>query len=206
MKHPTSTALHHYWLRCQRGDGNSAVQLHAAALAQLLPCLFLIELTAGGGALFRYCGASLTNRYGRDLQDDSFLALWNATDREILERNLIVMARQSTGLVAGILGETVGDGVSAYEMLILPLATTTRTGGAIGSIARIGGHDERNRIRARLVSQRLQSIRFLGREDAPSGEVALERAKPDRRHAHLTLVAGGNGRAEPTGAAPVTEL
>ena len=64
-------------------------------------------------------------------------------------------------MVAGVLGETLGGGVISYEMLLLPLSGEDGAAGAIGSMVRIGGHDETNRIRARIVAQSLRSIRFL---------------------------------------------
>jgi hypothetical protein len=75
----------------------------------------------------------------------------------MLERDLKAMAKRATGLVAGVLAETVGAGFSMFEMLLLPLAGDGGTAGAIGSMVRIGGHEEANRIRARIVAQSLRS-------------------------------------------------
>jgi hypothetical protein len=199
MKHATSIALHGYWQSCHNAGGVWAGGMRAAELAPILPSLFLIDLTAQTGACFRYCGAAITARYGRDLTNESFLTLWNVDDREILQRELRKMAVHSTGLVAGVTGETVGGGFSAFEMLILPLAAASGMGGAIGSMARVGGHDEANRIRARLVSQSLRSTRFLSAAQrpefaiTPAAEPGLRRplSSIPRRHRHLTVVSGG---------------
>jgi hypothetical protein len=199
MKHATSIALHSYWQSCHDAGGVPAGGIRAAELAPILPSLFLIDLTAHTGTCFRYCGAAIALRYGRDLTDESFLALWKLGDRDRLERELRAMAVHSTGLVAGVTGETVGGGFSAFEMLLLPLAVDSGMGGAIGSMARIGGHDEANRIRARLVSQSLRSTRFLSAAHHPVVPVAhaVEPCPPrplssvPRRHRHLTVVSGG---------------
>ena len=198
MKHATSIALHSYWRNCQDASGVPAGGIRAAELAPILPSLFLIDLTAHTGACFRYCGAAIALRYGRDLTDESFLALWNADDRDRLERELRSMAADSTGLVAGVTGETVGGGFSAFELLLLPLAAASGLGGAIGSMVRVGGHDEANRVRARLVSQSLRSTRFLSAARGPvvtgAPAVGPGRHRPissiPQRNRHLTVVSG----------------
>lgn len=196
MKHATSIALHSYWQSCHGASGVPAGGMRAAELAPILSSLFLIDLTPHTGACFRYCGAAIALRYGRDLTDESFLALWNVADRDRLERELRAIAVDSTGLVAGVTGETVGGGFSAFEMLLLPLAAASGVGGAIGSMARVGGHEEANRIRARLVSQSLRSTRFLAAARRPvvTGAPAAEPGRhwpifsiPQRRR-HLTVV------------------
>jgi hypothetical protein len=107
-------------------------------------------------------------------------------------------------MVAGVLAETVGGGVVALEMTLLPLAGARGAAGAIGSMARIGGHDETNRVRGRVVGQSLRSIRFLpdtalpGRPRRvmavpPAGlRLASAAAIPTpRRYGHLTVLSGG---------------
>jgi hypothetical protein len=199
MKHATSTALYAYWQGCHDRMGVPAGHIRAAELATILPSLFLIELNLLAGARFRFCGASIATRYGRDLTHESFLALWNAEDRELLERDLRVMSARSSGLVAGVVVETVGGGFTSFEMLILPLAGETTAAGAIGSMVRIGGHEELNRIRARILSQSLRSARFLPpvghgylRDDTPfSPALAAPPSEARRRYRHLTVVHGG---------------
>ena len=58
------------------------------------PSVFLIDLDAseGAGFRFRFCGASIATRYGRDLTDESFLALWSPTDAGALKRDLCAVA------------------------------------------------------------------------------------------------------------------
>ena len=60
----------------------------------------------------------------------------------MLQRDLRAIAFRSTGMVAGVLAETMGGGIISYEMLLLPLAGDNGAAGAIGSMVRIGGHDE----------------------------------------------------------------
>ena len=201
MKHEISTALYGYWLARHRDMPVRASLIRPAELAPLLPFLFLIEIDPSDRPQFRFrfCGASIAARYGRDLTDESFLALWDGPDRSMLQRDLRALAFRFTGTVAGVLAETMGGGVISYEMLLLPLAGENGTAGAIGSMVRIGGHDESNRIRARIVAQSLRSIRFLpvaGSEILPGySKAAPALAAADlgmrRRYGHLTVVTGG---------------
>src|SRR4051794_19673477 len=141
MKHATSRTLHEYWVRCGGRAGVAATAL-SVDLAPLLPSIFLLDV--GADLRFSLCGEAIARRYGRDLLGDRFLALWTARDREQMERHVRVMAA-SSGLVAGVLGETVGAGFVAFEMLLLPLRGKGGVTGAIGSMERVGGHEESNR-------------------------------------------------------------
>ncbi len=117
----------------------------------------------------------------------------------MLQRDLRALAFRVTGTVAGVLAETAGGGVISYEMLLLPLAGENGAAVAIGSMVRIGGHDEANRLRARIVAQSLRSIRFLpvaGSLTSPSpAKAAPALSTADlgirRRYRHLTVVTGG---------------
>jgi hypothetical protein len=201
MKHETSKALYAYWLGCHRGTGVRATAVRAADLAAILPSLFLIDIEKTDNARFRFrfCGASISTRYGRDLSEEDFLMLWNPTDTTTLKRDLSASAFRSTGMVTGVMGETLGGGVVSLEMLLLPLTGETGTAGAIGSMVRIGGHDETNRVRARVVAQAIRSIRFLPdtrpdflRASLATAPVASAASfKMPRRYGHLTVVEGG---------------
>src|SRR5688572_16181241 len=98
MKHATSMALYAYWQRSHGRTGVPAAEIRAAELAPILPYLFLVDLDAAAGLRFRYCGASIAMRYGRDLTQESFLDLWSAADRELLERDTRLMALRASGL------------------------------------------------------------------------------------------------------------
>ncbi len=201
MKHEVSSALYDYWLSRHRDTPVRASGIRPGELATLLPSLFLIELDSSDKPQFRvrFCGAAIATRYGRDLTDESFLALWDNPDRSMLQRDLRALAFRSTGMVAGVIAETMGGGVISYEMMLLPLAGENDAVGAIGSMVRIGGHDEANRLRARIVAQSLRSIRFLPMAGSESLR-GYSRAAPalsagelgmSRRYGHLTVVNGG---------------
>jgi hypothetical protein len=197
MKHATSIALHEYWRKCHVNGGVTAGQIRAAELADLLPSLFLIDLHRITGPRVRFCGLNLSRRYGRDLAGENFLDLWSVDDRKTMERNLSIVSLRSAGFVAGVMGETIGAGFTSFELLLLPLSGASGTAGAIGSMERIGGHEEKNRIRARLVAQTLRSVRFVPAPTQPSSPFSLLGVLPPaaaprhpRRRPHLSLVVG----------------
>ncbi len=199
MKHETSTALYHYWLGARNDTGVRAGGVKATELAPLLPDLILVDLDPSLETRIRFCGAAIASRYGRDLSEESFLDLWGPDDREALNRDLRAMSARSTGLVAGVMGETMAGGFVSYEMLLLPLSGEKGGAGALGSMVRVGGHEESNRIRRRIITQWLRSVRFL-----PAAHPGARRrndtlldtlpATPDnrgKRYGHLTVVNGG---------------
>lgn len=214
MKHATSIALHAYWQSCQRQSGVRAAFLDAVELAPILPSLFLLDLGGKRRPMFRFCGASIALRYGRDLAGEPFLPLWTAADRDALTQHVGTLVLESGGLVAGVLGETAAGGFTSFEMLLLPLVGDDGLTGAIGSMARTGGHDEVNRIRARLVGQSLQSLRFLPVADGPlpwrvdsAGPVVADDSAPGlRRYGHLTVLSGGKQGERSCPAVSVTDL
>jgi hypothetical protein len=201
MKHEVSTALYAYWVSRHHDTAVRASGIRPNELAPLLPYLFLIELDPSEQPRFRfrYCGVAVARCYGRDLSDEDFLPLWSPDDRMTLQRDLRAVAFRSSGMVTGLLAETMGGGITSYELLLLPLAGDNNTAGAIGSMVRIGGHDDSNRIRARIVAQSLRSIRFLpivdsgNRKPHPRGASLgqLSHLGARRRYGHLTVVTGG---------------
>ena len=210
MKHATTVAVYEYWrdLRGLRRAASRAA-IDPASLGPLLPDLFLIETDATRDAQFRFCGASIARRYGRDLEGESFLDWWSGEDRVAMRRNLSLIGRDLAPIVLGTIAETAGGGATTFEMILLPLLGDSGCDGAIGSLARTGGHDEINRIRARILSQEIRSQRFLdgddGRRNVRRPHVMVPAAQsPARRRMdppapsilrsrprHLTLVVGG---------------
>jgi hypothetical protein len=191
MKHQATAALYSYWLACHTDVAVRAGGIDAAELAPLVPDLFLLEFDPAGDAKFRFCGAELAVRYARDLAGERFLALWSAPDRTELEQNLQLMRSRSTGMVMGVMGETMGSGFVSYEVLLLPLVGERGGAGALGSMVRVGGHDEQNRIRCRIVAQSLRSTRFLPVEGRPPSTMPAPVPQRPKRYGHLTVLSGG---------------
>jgi len=200
MKHPTSLALYDYWIRRRVHGGVSAGAIRAAELAPFVDSLFLMERAPRAGLRFRFCGAGLARRYGRDLAGTPFLDLWSAGERPVLASHLDLLAKRHTGLVTGAVAETAAGGFTAFELLLLPLNGETGFTGAIGSMVRTGGHDEANRIRARIVSLSVRSLRILPlaspqpAEERPTIYSPSGPAPIRRTYGHLIVLPGGLAR------------
>jgi hypothetical protein len=193
LKHPTSVALRDHWEACCRGPDlpeSSALQLQTLGAA--VTDAFTIAASIRDG-VYGFCGGALALRYGRDLAGESFLARWSVEDRTVLDRHLCAIASGGAGIVLGLTAETAAGGFTSFEVVLLPVAHETGIG-AIGSMARVGGHDDANRIRARIVAQFLRSVRVLETERPTRllpARTGYQMPQKRRNHGHLTLVAGG---------------
>jgi hypothetical protein len=195
MKHATSRGLYDHWDGLRRGrPAPERGDLPPTVLGSRLVEAFLLDLAAGTEPCYRFCGSEIAMRYGRDLAGEPFLLPFAARDRAILAERLAQLRVHAVGFVAGIAAETAGSGFSTYEFLLLPLRGARTWDGAIGSMARTGGHETRNAVAARIVAQSLRSLRVLGTDEAlvlppPAPGAALPPASGARRP-HLVLVRG----------------
>ena len=205
MKHIVSRQLYAYWNRrwgSQSAPGRSAIEPYD--LGPMLVDTFLLDLNGSNRAKFRFCGSNIAMRYGRDLGDEDFLALWNDDDRKSLGHHLTLMAKDAVAMIAGVVAETAGGGFIAFEMVLLPLSgaesCTNRCDCAIGCFVRTGGHSDANRVGARIVSQSLRSMRFLTPRLEPFTNVpdrtipqplAPDTPQVRRKYGHLVVMDGG---------------
>jgi hypothetical protein len=193
MKHATSRGLYDHWDGLRRGrPAPERGDLPPTVLGSRLVEAFLLDLAAGTEPCYRFCGSEIAMRYGRDLADEPFLRPFAARDRDALAERLADLRAHAIGFVAGIAAETAGSGFSTYEILLLPLRGAVAWDGAIGSMARTGGHEARNKAAARILAQSLRSLRVLGADEAllipPPAPPADPVSRP--RRPHLVLVRG----------------
>lgn len=189
MKHPLNRRLYANWNR-RRGTGPAFAGCEVALAelgAQLVHC-FVVEFRGAGPARLRFCGSSLAMRYGRDLTDDDFLSLWRSPDRRTWAQALAQMRQTGAGIVADVTAETLGGGFATFELVLLPLSDGTVCDSAIGCMARTGGHEETNRIKAGIVAQSLDSHRCLS-EPSAAKRASVEATRPARRP-RLTVIDG----------------
>jgi len=201
MKHKVSRELFEYW---NRRRGQEKVPQRSAIepfdLGRKLVDTFLIQSNASGDPIFRFCGSNIANRYGRDLTGENFLMAWPVDERPEIKGNFTRMSQTGLGFVGGFAAETAGGGIINYELTILPLRGGAKLDQAIGAIVRVGGHEETNRVRDRIVSQTLRSVRVLEERDKAFLEPRdithrlppLPKPAQIRKHyGHLAVVNGG---------------
>ena len=199
MKHTISRELFEYWNR--RRDGKNVPDRSAIEpfdLGRKLVDTFLIQIDQAGEPRYRFCGSSIANRYGRDLTGEDLLLAWSMDDRRDIMSSITQMLQTGLGFVAGLAAETAGGGLINYELTILPLRGETEIDQAIGSLVRVGGHEETNRVRDRIVAQTLRTVRvleerdkaFLRPRDITHRLPALPQSSQIRkRYGHLAVVA-----------------
>lgn len=206
MKHIVSRQLYAYWNRrrgSQRAPERTAIEPYD--LGPMLVDTFLLDLQGTDRTKFRFCGSNIAMRYGRDLADEDFLALWSDEDRQSLTHHLTLMAEDAVAMTAGIVAETAGGGFITFEMVLLPLSSATGCDRAIGCLVRTGGHSDANPVGARIVSQSLRSMRFLTPRTEPFMS-APDRSIPPppapamtdvrRKYGHLVVVDGGKSASD----------
>ncbi len=201
MKHIVSRQLYAYWNRrrgSQLAPDRSSIEPYD--LGPMLVDTFLLDLKGKDGTKFRFCGSSIAMRYGRDLAEEDFLALWNENDRQSLAHHLTLMSKEAVAMTAGVVAETAGGGFITFELVLLPLSSSRGFDRAIGSLVRTGGHSDTNPVGARIVSQSLRSMRFLTPHAEPFMN-APDRSIPPppspsmsavrRKYGHLVVMDGG---------------
>ncbi|MGF1454845.1 MAG: PAS domain-containing protein [Alphaproteobacteria bacterium] len=95
-------------------------------LKGLLPFVFLAERVDAQMTVFRLAGTGLCERYGRELRDHNLEALWSAGDRPAFRRFVErILTTPAPGL-ASFRAETVDCRSVCGEMLLLPLANSSR--------------------------------------------------------------------------------
>ena len=200
MKHTTSRELFEYWNRRRAGN---PVPLRADIepfdLGRKLVDTFLIQIDGTGSSKYRFCGSNIANRYGHDLTGEDFLLAWSVEDRQQVANGLRQMLQSGHGFIAGLAAETAGGGLINYEMTVLPLRGENEIDQAIGSLVRVGGHDETNRVRDRIIAQVLRTVRileerdkaFLQSRDITQNLPPLPQSSRFRKqYGHLAVVAG----------------
>ncbi len=166
MKHTTSRELFEYWNRRRNGKNvPERSDIEPFDLGRKLVETFLIQIDHAGNPCYRFCGSCIANRYGRDLTGENLLLAWSMDDRREVMSNFKHMLQTGLGFVAGMAAETAGGGLINYELAILPLRGDRDIDQAIGSFVRVGGHEETNRVRDRIVAQTLRSVRVLEERD-----------------------------------------
>ena len=201
MKHIVSRQLYAYWNRrrgSQPAPDRSAIEPYD--LGPMLVDTFLLDLNGTNKTNFRFCGSNVAMRYGRDLADEDFLALWSDDDRKSLAHHLSLMGKDAVAMAAGVVAETASGGFITFEMLLLPLYGAKGYDRAIGCLVRTGGHSDANPVGARIVSQSLRSMRFLTPRTQPFMK-APDRSIPPppgpamsdarRKYGHLVVLDGG---------------
>lgn len=202
MKHPSSRNLFAYWrTRCRGRLRPSSRDIRAADLGALLLDMIVFDVRGNGRSVTRFAGPGVAARFNQDVAACDMLNFFREADRRTLLRSLEDAFGSGSGFVAGVRAETFGGGVLALELLCLPLSFSSANRRFIGSLVKVGGNSESNRVKARILGLSLHSMRILHPEvdgDRGDGRDGHLRPPPadhpmlsSRRYGHLRVLEGG---------------
>jgi hypothetical protein len=124
MKHSSSRQFFAYW-DAKRGHARAPdrSEIEPSAVRELLGDIFVLSFDNEAGFPFRVAGTRVCALAGRDLKDQSFLALFAPDSRREIESIVTVVAEEMLAVIAGI-SATAQDGSTAHlELLLLPFNT-----------------------------------------------------------------------------------
>ena len=140
MKHATSRLLFAYW-DSLRGDRSAPErsQIEPGQIRHILADTFILATEPDGQAAFRLAGTRVCALFGRDLKGVRLADLWPAGKQSEVEQLLEIVASDTVGAVAGMVGQSELGSVIGLELLLLPLrhggATNRRVLGALSPAA-----------------------------------------------------------------------
>ena len=120
MKHPSNQQFFAYWNE-KRGDARAPDRgdFKPDAIRQLLGDIFVLACDEANRYPFRVAGTRLSALLGRDLKDQSFLALFGAESRRDIADIATAVTEEMLPAIAGITA-TSAEGLAHLELLLLP--------------------------------------------------------------------------------------
>lgn len=161
-----------------------------------------LRLLPDEGALVEWCDADASRFwFGGLSKGENWLRLFPDQDAEPLRTLLLGTWRERRALLCGLRGETFGGGTIAIEALALPKAARMGEPRSSLLLARVGGHAQTNRVKARIIRLELTSVRVLpereqaraehAARDDSTARLAQDPHPSSRRYGHLRVVDGG---------------
>jgi len=124
MKHAASRELYAYW-QAKRGTraAPERTDIEPGAIRAVLADAFMLGLDRSAGHPIRLAGTRMCALFGRDIKGESFLDLWDSTNRRTMEGLLSILSDECTGTVAGAIGQNESGESLELELLLLPLSS-----------------------------------------------------------------------------------
>jgi hypothetical protein len=122
VKHPSTRSLYAYWNE-RRGTRAAPErgEIEPGAIRNALGDSFVLSADPSAGHAFRLAGTRVCSLFGREIKGQSFLALWEDSDRAATHDLLAIVANEIAGIVAGVNGVTSEGHSVDLELLLLPL-------------------------------------------------------------------------------------
>jgi hypothetical protein len=122
MKNDATRDLHVYWSALRgRRSAPERTDIDPGSIRGLLSDVFLLDLDADEGAVFRLAGTRLCTLFGREIKDEVFSTLFEERGRDEIERLVSGVASEEKPLIAGIVAHSSDKEAIICELLLLPL-------------------------------------------------------------------------------------
>jgi hypothetical protein len=128
MKHSASREFFDYW-NGKRGDARAPERsdIDPNAMRALLGDIFVLSCEPRSGYPFRVAGTRLCARFGHDLKDTFFPALFTAASRPEIEEIVGTVADEMLPAIAGLTATNSRGAPSHLELLLLPFNSRAHT-------------------------------------------------------------------------------
>lgn len=87
----------------------------------MLSDAFILALDRSAGHPVRLAGTRICALFGREIKGESFLDLWDAPSRDVMEGLVSILSDECIGTVAGVSGQNTDSEKVDIELLLLPL-------------------------------------------------------------------------------------
>jgi hypothetical protein len=153
MFHSTTERLIEYWRERKVGLSSPLrSSIDPTELCEILPQVFVLGRLGPGRCHFRLAGGLLVDLHQRDLRQQDWLSLWDASDRLRIATSAEVARRHGEPIVILAEGVTVSGRKASFEIALAPLR------GAEGQPDRFIGLYQPTSPLAALVSEPLISL------------------------------------------------
>ena len=128
MKHSSTREVFDYW-NTRRGSrfAPDRAEIEPGAIRRALGDSFIMAYDPVAGHPFRLAGTRVCSLFGREIRNEPFARLWDASSKPPIGDLLTVVADEAVGIVGGV-SARIADGATVdLELLLLPLAYRGRT-------------------------------------------------------------------------------
>jgi len=159
MKNRTSQLLYSYW-NDVRGDrmAPARFEIEPSRIAAILSETFILERTESGVFRFRLAGTRICEQFGREFRGENLMALFDAEDQDLIERDLKQISQQGAVGILTIEAATQSGRLAEFEVMLLPLVHTHQ------AVNRILGTVSSSHAPAWLGSEPMVAQRLLRQE------------------------------------------
>jgi hypothetical protein len=122
MRHPSTKELFEYWT-LQRGDraAPDRADIDPGAIRRILADTFILTFDQAAGHPLRIAGTRICAAFGRELKNEAFVDLWDASSRALMRDLVKVVGNEVIGALANVQATSIAGIPREAELLLLPI-------------------------------------------------------------------------------------